>query len=200
MDFDTPPTPAGRTDIQIAGNGDVTASGKIRQLIEEAIVNGDWKQELSGFVKEMTEIKKTYVQCISGDGRLVGVERSDLADQLDDALNHVVMIRALIEGDPNFIVQDANSKYTHRMDVRMEKNRWNGSGNVGKFRRVNLIKFPQWLDSMYKKIQELVAYMGVATADGVIDAQEKAKINQMLDRMAFSIILIRELIQQGDIH
>ncbi len=200
MDFETPPSPAGRTDIRIAENGDVSASGKVRQLIEEAIVNGDWKQELSGFVREMTEIKKTYIQCISGDGRLVGVERSDLAEQLDDALNHVMMIRALIEGDPNFVIQDNNPRYSHRLDVRMEKNRWNGSGNVGRFRRVNLTKFPQWLDNMYKKIQELVAYMGVATADGVIDDQEKAKINQMLDRMTFSIILIRDLIQQGEIH
>ena len=99
-----------------------------------------------------------------------------------------------------FTVQDANTKYIHRLDVRLEKNRWTGSGSVGRFRTVNLTRFPDWLEGMYTRVQNAIAFLGQATADGVLDDGERGSINKMLDRIAFSIILVREVIHAGRIH
>ncbi len=187
-----------RTEIEITSEGYVHASGYFRITADEPST-GNWKAELSRLVEETSQIRETYGKAMSDDGRLVGDERFRLIEELDDVMDHLIIIRSLIAEKTSFTITDSTINYHHQLNIRIQKKDWEADGTVGYFRKINFKKFGEWLKNLIEKLQVLIRSLAQAASDGVIDEVERNSLNKILDRMIFSVLIVRHQIERAEI-
>ncbi|MBX7057673.1 MAG: hypothetical protein K1X75_06370 [Leptospirales bacterium] len=135
---------------------------------------------------------------LTADGQLVGQERFQLAARLDDALNHLLAMRARLESASAFDCTDLRHEF--RLHLRLEGGRWHGLGQLGPQRHMQEHDIGRWLKVMRSaRLKQLVRLYGLALADGRIDEMEHAALARTLDRLIFAFLLVHHSLQSGEI-
>ena len=180
-------------NIEIDHTGYIRGSGKMPPPIDsdENILS----LCLNLFVESVNGVRELYLKLISDDGRLVGQERYELTQVLDNALTYLIALRHSLEGDNSFTMFALKQEF--EMQINVKSRHWEGQGRLGPNRQLKNRDFWHWLKRIHERLLSLVKFLQDAQLDGVIDASESMIITQALDRMIFNVIIVRDGIESG---
>lgn len=187
----------GFTEINVGTDGQFTGSGKLGLSIEK-IRTQNAVELLKKLVSTFVEMQKSYAVALHKDGRMHGHERFDLITHLDDALDLIITLRARFEANEVFVI--TTPELSRRLQIHIDFDRWTATGSLGEKRDLKENKFRGWLDRMTKeRLPAVLKYFGEISRDGVFTSQEIAGLAKLLDRVFFSIVIVREEIASGEV-
>lgn len=178
----------GYNDIDITDGGGIRIEGFLPDPVPETM-----QVALRGFISTINQCRKLYAEMLADDDKLTGHERLNLIQLLDLALNHLVVVRSRISNKDRF---DALvMKFNHHISIHIKGKKWTAQGELGRFRNLATKDFPLWLSRLQKeRLPGLIKFLGLAMADGKLDAKEQLVLARSIDRSLFSILIVRESI------
>lgn len=187
----------GFTEIAITSDGQFTGQGKLESVVEK-IRQQNAVDILKRLVSTFVEVQRSYGLALQLDGRLHGHERFDLIAHLDQCLDLIIMLRARFEANEVFVM--ATPELNRRLQIHIDFDRWRASGSLGEKRDLKENRFRAWLDRMTKeRLPGVLKFFGEISKDGVFTSQEIAGLGKLLDRLFFSIVIVREEIASGEV-
>ena len=148
---------------------------------------------LKGFILQLNAIRVQYAKMLESDNKIAGHERLELTKNLDAAMNFIVLARSKIENKSTMTAHVM--KFNHRLQISIQDKKWIGQGHLGQFRQIKTHDFPIWLSRIQKeRLPNLITFLGKAAEDGKLDAKEKIILARSIDRIIFSILIVRESI------
>ena len=187
----------GFTEVHIGTDGEFTGQGKLPSVLEN-IQQQSPVEILRKLVSSFVEVQRSYGIALQSDGRMHGHERFDLISHLDGCMDLIITMRARFEVNEVFVM--ATPELGRRLQIHIDFDRWRATGSLGERRDLKANSFRMWLDRMTKERLPLVLkYFGEISRDGVFTPQELAGLAKLLDRLFFSIVIVREEIASGEV-
>lgn len=182
-------------EILIEMGGSLTGEGRLPLSLEEA--GKDMGPHFKTFIFRLNQMRQVYAKALADDGKMIGEERYLLLEVIDHAMEYLILIRSIAEGNSFFTCFDP--KYNHRIRVDIDKNKWTVNGSLGQFRKVKVENFSAWIEGIEEKLRKTLEYIAKTGKDGHFDETEKSLLLQSIDRMILSFFLIRDQILSGEI-
>ena len=157
-------------------------------------------ERLRAFVLAMNQVKALYKELIADDGKLIGQERYQLIQVIDEALSELIYLRADFEKASKHEFTALNMRYNYKLQVHLKPNRWSGRGMLGVYRAMKVQEFELWLNRIIKeRLVKLIQFYAQALSDGILDSRERIVLTRALDRLIFGLILVRINLQSGNV-
>lgn len=187
----------GFTEISISADGEFTGQGKLDAGLEK-IKQQNAVDILKRMVATFVEVQKSYAAALVTGGKMHGHERFDLISHLDETLDLIITLRARFESNEVFVM--ATPELGRRLQIHIDFDRWRASGSLGERRNLKENRFRAWLDRMTKeRLPAVLKFFAEISKDGVFTSEETAGLAKLLDRLFFSIVIVREEIASGEV-
>jgi len=185
------------TEIDVDLTGEFTGQGRMPFSLAEIKSNIAGVDLLKQLVAKFVEVQKAYGRALHEDNRLLGSERFIVADRLAEALDLVIMMRAKFEHDETFVLSD--EQMDRHLQFQLESDRWRATGKLGMRRKFKTHHFSDWLHRMaHERLPGIIRYFAEIARDGVFTPTEVAGLDKLLDRLFFSIVIVREAVVSGE--
>lgn len=152
----------------------------------------------SSLIKETKEVGQVFGRFVSSDRKLIGQERYDLAEELEDLLGgYFYLYRQILgTGKPAFSSEFCNGNNT--FSVQFDGYTWRAEGTL----RQNAVtgSFVEWFNtSLLKKTSVLIQKFGTSLADGVLDAAEREAVCLELNAAVARILCADKGLKSGEL-
>ncbi len=154
------------------------------------------QDKFKALIAETREAGKIYQQLKNNDNRLIGQERHDLSEELEDILGGFFYIYGYIlnAGEDSFF-----SCYSSRHElfkVKFTGFLWEGSGELKSTPVTGL--FSDWFNNiLLMKIGGFISDYGKAFSDGFLDGREKELLLSGLNDVIIQLLLAEKGLKLG---
>ncbi|MCE9598264.1 MAG: hypothetical protein K8S54_09885 [Spirochaetia bacterium] len=185
------------TEIDIDATGQFSGQGRLpselSQIIKDIKTIDLFKQLFAKFV----ELQRSYAQAMHLDKKLIGPERFELMDLLDDCLDLLISVRAKYQPDGVFVMEAPD--LGRRLQIQIDFDRWKASGSLGTKRKLTTNQFTDWLKRMtQERLPVVLKYFGEISRDGILTPEELVGLSKLIDRLFFSAVIVREAVSSGE--
>ncbi|HMX55521.1 MAG TPA: hypothetical protein PKE49_03295 [Leptospiraceae bacterium] len=185
------------TELDIDVEGNLNAQGKLPYTLQECRSVVKIPEVLKELVQKFILIQKSYGMALHDDSKMMGNERFTLRDLIDDCIDLVIVMRTKVETDETYAM--SAPELGRRAQFQIDLDRWKATGTLGANRNLKNNQFSIWLERMAKeRLPAIIKYFGQISLDGVLTAEEIAGFNKLLDRLFFSMVIVREEILSGE--
>lgn len=185
------------TEIDIDPSGQFSGQGRLPSelgtIVKEVKTIEMFKELFARFV----ELHRSYTQSMHLDKKLIGPERFALIDLLDGCLDLLISIRAKYQPDGVFVLEAPD--LGRRLQIQIDFDRWKASGTLGPKRKLTTNHFAEWLKRMtQERLPVVLKYFGEISRDGVLTPEELTGLAKLIDRLFFSVVIVRESVSSGE--
>lgn len=149
-------------------------------------------------IKETKEAGRIYENLVNSDGRLIGQERHDLAEELEDLLGgYLYLYRYLLDaGDKPFQAEFCESGLGFA--AQFDGYAWRAQGVLRK--KALSGSFADWFNTgLLAKTSSLVKQFGAALADGVVNPEEKEAVCRELNEAVYLVLCADKGLKSGEL-
>ena len=152
------------------------------------------------FFQEFNQVGNKYSKYMSNDGVLLGQEKVNLVNELDEVMGGLVMFRAFLTGnkESRFIALD--NKYGYTFSFIFDTLGWDGSGKILNKYVFNIKNFKEWYNAVMEKLKEVFTKYLNSIRDKEISDEELTSINLLLDFLIFDLVVIEKKLVTTDIN
>ncbi len=185
------------TEFEVDEEGAVSGQGKLPRMVADCRANLKTPEALRELIQKFVLIQKTYGMALHDDARMLGPERFALRDLLDDCIELVIMMRVKYEKENTFNMNAP--EMGRQVQLQVDIDRWKLTGSLGPNRNLKNNQFSAWLERMAKdRLPAVIRFFGEISKDGVLTPEELAGFGKLLDRLFFSMVIVRGEILSGE--
>ncbi|MBN2049654.1 MAG: hypothetical protein JW760_04360 [Spirochaetales bacterium] len=151
----------------------------------------------SNLIKETKEVGQVFKRLVSTDRALIGQERYDLAEELEDLLGgYFFLYRKVLGGERDFCSRFCEGDCT--FSVQFDGCSWSAEGIL---RREPVSgSFTDWFNStLLKETSTLIRKFGTSLSDGLLDETEREAICRELNEAVELVLRADKGLKKGDL-
>jgi len=150
-----------------------------------------FKEWAAVVIPRFIELGAYYEKTLAGDGKMVGIEKKEIIEQLSIIFNAILALRLQVNEKKDMEFSLKKEKRGIINFVFSSSTFWELKGTLPGNYKVRVDKFSQWFNKNFSgKFKELISTYGKALEDGVITPEEKESIYEVIDPTLFEIIII----------
>lgn len=178
-------------EFNLTGEGSLT--GALKELEEETVA-----QCLRASIVSFRQVEESYLRAISNDGKIIGGERIDLLERIDDFLNLILLLYCLLFTDDreevHISIKDEVKDFYVNFTIRVTH--WASGGRltddmvrpVRQFRKI-------FTEKLAPEVSHFLSDYKAALKDRRIDEQEAVQLKNDVKRMIYICIYLRFQVQ-----
>jgi len=182
--------------IEIDKKLNITGKGMIPDKLAVKESYREWLESIIGLYQEISHY---YKEALSGDGRLIGLEKNELLLKLEMFLHTLLsMIQYLNKNKPQVFIPTGND--TSLLIQYSSASLWIMSGNIDKHRLKEIRNFSDWFNHYFSDALKLfVSTFGESLKDGIINQKEHDQILRDIYPLLIEIVAILVVMQHTEI-
>lgn len=181
---------------------DLTFTGKGALIeVENLIGKVNFGQGISKAIGLFQNIDREYKKAVGNDGKIVGKERTDILEQVDRFLNGMILVWKKLEMSNENIIIIENKNVKFQMTINERNGLWDASGVVPAFFTRPVKNFQEiYNNKLTPEIVSLLKGYAEATADGIIDDDEREDLKKGMQRVLYYTFFLRTQVEKLLIH
>lgn len=145
---------------------------------------------ISRFLKEVNEIRTHWAASLLNDGILLGQEKANLVNEIDDVIAGLLLFRRYLM-EENIEQITAGDGRTFKYNIQILDSLWTGNGELAVNEEWEKLSFADLHnDIIPKKIKIIFARYGAAVGDGNLSDDERKAMHSGIDQLVNDFLRI----------
>lgn len=140
------------------------------------------------------EIEESYIKGMSNDNKIVGIERSDILEDIDYFINSLILMWVLVSNDHDdqqIINIDDRMSNTH-INITVNNDMWNGSGLVSELLMKPSKNFREaYNNKLSPAFSKFLSGYKKAAEDNVLTDNERLALESEINDIIYTAIYLR---------
>ena len=144
------------------------------------------------------QVEEVYLRAISNDGKIIGAERIQLLEALDDFFNLILLLYCLLfikdRTEAHISIKDSVRDFYVNFTVR--EYHWSSGGRLTEDMVRPVVNFRKiFTDKLSPEVSRFLSHYKAALKDRVIDDDESSQLRTDVKRMIYICVYLRFQIQ-----
>ncbi len=144
-------------------------------------------------VDEISAANSIIIKCLSNDGKLIGIERSNIILKIDNTISIIVYLLKLLSNDNTALSSDITfigSLFT--IDLYFNNDNWTMTSQIHNLSKTTTHDYKFFSESIIKpKLMENLERFKEFCKDNNLTDDEKSQLSKLSFELLFSIIVLR---------